>query len=123
MTHRAMLEPPMPVGDGPVGSRMVFDVTGGRVEGPRISGNFTGPAGEWLLMGADGFGRVDVRAQIETDDGAFVYVQYFGLASSTRSTASSDIRSPRRSRAARPPTSNRDQRPPRSQNLVASPWE
>ena len=58
---------------------MIFDITGGRVEGPRISGNMTGPGGEWLVGGSDGFGRIDVRFQIKTDDGAFVYVQYFGL--------------------------------------------
>ena len=30
-------------------------------------------------MGPDGFIRVDVRLQAETDDGAFLYVQYVGL--------------------------------------------
>jgi hypothetical protein len=28
MTYPAMLNPPIPVGDGPFGTRMVFDVTG-----------------------------------------------------------------------------------------------
>jgi hypothetical protein len=79
MTYHAMLRPPMPIGDGPFGSRMFFDVTGGRVEGPRIQGEFKGAGGDWLLVGADGFGRLDVRAQIETDDGAFIYLQYHGL--------------------------------------------
>ena len=79
MTYHAMLRPPMPVGDGPFGTRMFFDVIEGRVEGSRFSGSFKGGGGDWLLAGTDGFGRLDVRAQIETDDGAFVYVQYFGL--------------------------------------------
>jgi len=30
-------------------------------------------------VGPDGFGRIDVRAQIETEDGAIVYLQYQGL--------------------------------------------
>lgn len=79
MTYHAMLRPPMPIGDGPFGSRMFFDVTGGELEGPRVRGKFVGGGGDWLLAGPDGFGRLDVRAQIETDDGAFLYLQYFGL--------------------------------------------
>ena len=35
--------------------------------------------GEWFLAGADGFGRVDVRLQMTTHDGANIYGQYFGL--------------------------------------------
>lgn len=79
MTYHAMLRPPLAVGDGPFGARMFFDVIEGKVEGPRIRGKFVGAGGDWLLMGGDGFGRLDVRAQVETDDGAFIYLQYFGL--------------------------------------------
>lgn len=35
--------------------------------------------GEWALIGPDGYLRVDVRAQVETHDGAHIYVQYVGL--------------------------------------------
>jgi hypothetical protein len=35
--------------------------------------------GEWALIGPDGFLRVDVRLQIETHDGAYLYLQYVGL--------------------------------------------
>ena len=59
MTYHAMLRPPMPVGDGPFGTRMFFDVIEGRVEGSRFSGNFKGGGGDWLLAGTDGFGRLD----------------------------------------------------------------
>ena len=79
MTYQAMLRPPLVIGDGPFGSRMYFDVIEGKVEGERIRGRFVGGGGDWLLAGADGFGRLDVRAQIETDDGAFVYLQYHGV--------------------------------------------
>jgi hypothetical protein len=78
MTYHAMLRL-MPVGDGPFGTRLFFDAYEGRLEGPRISGTFKGGGGDWLLAGSDGFGRLDVRVQIETDDGAFVYIQYHGL--------------------------------------------
>ncbi len=32
-----------------------------------------------MSLGPDGFGRIDVRAQIETDDGAFIFLHYPGL--------------------------------------------
>jgi hypothetical protein len=79
MTYRAMLAPPVMIGTGPFGTRMVVDVRSGEVEGPRIRGTLVGAGADWLTLGADGFGRVDVRGQIATDDGAFVYAQYFGV--------------------------------------------
>jgi hypothetical protein len=79
MTYHALLRAPLAIGDGPFGTRMFFEAIEGRLEGPRIRGRFVGGGGDWLLVGADGFGRLDVRAQIETDDGALVYVQYHGV--------------------------------------------
>ncbi|MEG9862772.1 MAG: DUF3237 domain-containing protein [Parvularculales bacterium] len=69
---------PIPVGTIPIGTRLVYDIKGGEVSGERIRGNVLG-GGEWALIGSDGFLRLDVRAQIETHDGAFLYMQYFGL--------------------------------------------
>lgn len=77
-TFRATLKPPLPIGAGPVGTRMYYELNGGEVVGKRLSGAVRG-GGEWALIGPDGYLRVDVRAQIETNDGAFLYVQYFGL--------------------------------------------
>jgi hypothetical protein len=38
------------------------------------------PSGaDWILIGPDGVGRLDVRATIETHDGANLYVSYSGL--------------------------------------------
>jgi hypothetical protein len=79
MTYHAMLRPPLLVGDGPFGNRMFFDVISGELDGPRIKGKFAGAGGDWALVGADGFARLDVRAQIETDDGALVYLCFHGL--------------------------------------------
>jgi len=57
---------------------MYYDVAGGEVTGDRLNGTILG-GGEWALIGPDGFLRVDVRAQVETHDGAFLYIQYLGL--------------------------------------------
>ena len=77
-TFKAMLRAPLPVGAGPIGTRMYYDVSGGEVSGERLRGKILG-GGEWALIGPDGFLRVDVRLQVETHDGAFLYVQYVGL--------------------------------------------
>jgi hypothetical protein len=66
-------------GAGPLGMRVVASLSGGTVRGERINGSLQGAGADWLLIGSDGYGRVDVRGQIVTSDGAAVYVQYFGL--------------------------------------------
>ncbi len=78
-TYRAQMKPPVDVGPGPFGHRMIFEVTDGVVEGERLSGTILPGGGEWFLAGADGFGRVDVRLQVTTHDGANIYFQYSGL--------------------------------------------
>ncbi len=78
-TYYATLKEPVNVGPGPYGTRLIFEVTGGSFEGPRLNGQVLSGGGDWLLVGPDGWGRLDVRAQILTDDGAAVYVSYFGV--------------------------------------------
>lgn len=77
-TLRATLKPPLAIGAGPIGTRMYYELSGGEVVGDRLQGAIRG-GGEWALIGPDGYLRVDVRAQVETHDGAFLYVQYVGL--------------------------------------------
>jgi len=79
MTYHADLKPPVDVGPGPTGARRIFDVIGGAFEGPRLRGTVLPSGGDWLLSTADGTGRLDVRATLATDDGAFIYVQYHGV--------------------------------------------
>ena len=79
MTFTADLKPPVDIGGGPAGTRQIYDVTGGSFEGPRLKGSVLASGGDWLLMGSDGVGRLDVRAPLETDDGARIYVQYYGV--------------------------------------------
>ena len=66
------LEPAQAIGT-PVGARMTFIARGGRFEGPRIRGKILPGGGDWLLVGSDRIGRVDVRATLRTDDGALIY--------------------------------------------------
>jgi hypothetical protein len=75
---RAFLKPPLPIGPGPFGNRVFYEVTGGRLEGDRVRADVLG-GGEWALLGADGYVRIDVRLQARTDDDALLYLQYAGL--------------------------------------------
>ena len=73
------LKPPVEIGAGPFGTRRYFEVSGGKVEGERLNGKVLTGGGDWLLVGPDGFARLDVRAQMITDDGASIYARYNGL--------------------------------------------
>jgi uncharacterized protein DUF3237 len=78
-SYRARLKPPLAVGQGPYGTRIFFEVLDGDFEGKRLKGKLTSGGGDWLLVGPDGWGRLDVRAQFVTDDGATLYLAYFGI--------------------------------------------
>ncbi len=79
MTFHAELKPPVEIGNGPYGTRTIFEVTGGTFEGPRLKGTIPTCGGDWILIDAEGVGRLDVRATLETDDGARIYMQYPGV--------------------------------------------
>ena len=78
-TFRAELKAPTAIGTTPFGTRQIFDVTGGNFDGPRLKGTVLPSGGDWMLFGPDGVGRLDVRATLETHDGARIYVQYYGV--------------------------------------------
>ena len=67
------------IGLGPFGARQVATITRGEFTGKRLSGTTVGAGADWLLVAQDGFGRLDVRATFKTEDGANIYVQYYGL--------------------------------------------
>lgn len=79
LDYHATLKTPVVIGAGPFGTRQIFDVTGGAFAGPRLRGTILPSGADWLLVGPDGIGRLDVRATFETDDGARIYLSYFGV--------------------------------------------
>jgi hypothetical protein len=81
--YHALLEPPVAIGPGAYGNRVVWEGRGGRVSGPRVSGEILSGGGDWALTGADGWTRLDVRGQCRTDDGALLYFKYTGLVEPT----------------------------------------
>jgi len=79
MTYHADLKEPQEIGTAQFGSRAIYDVTGGAFEGPGLKGKLLASGGDWILIDNDCVGRLDVRATFETDDGALIYLQYFGV--------------------------------------------
>jgi hypothetical protein len=80
MEYTANLQlPPRNTGAGPFGTRGLAVVTGGSFMGPRLKGTIWASGGDWWLRGPDGVVRLDVRATFETDDGALIYGQYYGV--------------------------------------------
>jgi hypothetical protein len=79
MTIEGKLE--MPVA---VGQRIIVNVPGGTVRGPRIKGDIVAPAGDWLFVMPDGSRRLDVRFTIKTDDNQFIFVEYGGIQAFTK---------------------------------------
>jgi hypothetical protein len=67
------------VGAGPFGTRQLFEIRGGEFKGPRLAGSVLPSGGDWMLMGADGVGRLDVRVMLETSDEALIYMQFTGV--------------------------------------------
>lgn len=57
----------------------IGEVTGARFEGDRLKGNLLGnAAADWLKIDPAGFGTLDVKITLKTDDGAIIHATYTG---------------------------------------------
>jgi hypothetical protein len=72
------LEPAQLIGT-PVGARMTYIAKGGRISGPKLNGEILPGGGDWLLIGDNRVGQVDIRATIQTDDGALIHYTARGV--------------------------------------------
>jgi hypothetical protein len=80
------LKPPIEVGTGPSGMRLIWEIDGAKINGERLSGEMAGsPGGDWALLGPDGTTTLDVRWAIRTDDGAIIFMEYRGRADTSQS--------------------------------------
>jgi hypothetical protein len=67
------------IGETPQGLRINAYVTGGELSGPRLRGKILPVGADWLTIRTDGVGILDVRATMETHDGALIYAEYPGV--------------------------------------------
>lgn len=72
--------PPEVIGPTPEGLRLNIYISGGEVSGPRLQGKVLPVGADWLTVRSDGVGVLDIRATIETSDGALIYLAYKGIA-------------------------------------------
>lgn len=70
---------PIGFGAGPLGERRIVPILGGRVTGPRLSGEILPGGADYQLIRADGVAEIEARYTIRCDDGALVYVVNRGL--------------------------------------------
>ena len=76
-TLHVQLKPPIEVGAGPAGTRVITEVGSAHVQGERLSGEMVGSAAaDWLCIGPEGTGSPDVRGTLRTDDGAHLHAVY-----------------------------------------------
>lgn len=65
-------------GATPEGLRIGFYIADGHWRGPLIHGRYRAEGGDWLLVRTDGVAIPDVRATLETTDGALLYYELSG---------------------------------------------
>ena len=71
--------PEQPMGDTPDGRRMNYDILGGTLSGPAISGVVLAGGSDWFLERPDGVGQLDARYSLRTHDGVIINVANRGL--------------------------------------------
>ncbi|MGD0456106.1 MAG: DUF3237 domain-containing protein [Solirubrobacteraceae bacterium] len=69
---------PSEIGVLPQGRRRIIPIEGGEFEGPRIRGQVLPFGADWMLIRPDGVAVIDVRATLQTDDDALIYMHYSG---------------------------------------------
>ena len=72
------IKPIISAGMTTAGERLVADLAGGTFDGPKLTGTVRASGADWALVCNDGTIRIDVRAVLETNDGAVIYMPYRG---------------------------------------------
>jgi Protein of unknown function (DUF3237) len=78
-TITAEIGEPRTGGDGPIGERLHIPITGGHVEGPRLSGTIAPGGSDWALLRRDGPSAISARYTIIAADGTPIQVINEGL--------------------------------------------
>ena len=73
------LDKPIQIGKTPFGERIIYPVSGGTFEGPKIKGKILANGGDWVLRLSSTTSKLDVRVVLETEDGDLIYTYYEGF--------------------------------------------
>ena len=75
---KASLDAPIRVGKTALGTRTIYPVKSGTIEGPQIKGEILPNGGDWLLTLDSVTSKLDVRGVIKTDKEDIIYISYTG---------------------------------------------
>jgi len=70
---------PVELGKVPRGDRRIIPITGGTFEGPGLKGKVLAQGADWQIVRADGTAEIDARYTLQTDQGAFIYIDNQGM--------------------------------------------
>jgi Protein of unknown function (DUF3237) len=79
MLLRLATAPIQEIGPTPHGTLSIFPIVGGTFDGERLRGTVLPGGGDWVTRRPDGVFELDLRATLETDDGALVYLTFSGV--------------------------------------------
>jgi glucuronate isomerase len=72
------------VGSTPHGRVSIFPIAGGSFEGDRLRGKVLAGGADWATATPDGALELDLRATLETNDGALIYLTFTGVRDDAR---------------------------------------
>ncbi len=75
---------PVPIGPAAWGTRLIFPIVRGTVEGPKLKGTIRPFGADWAIIRADNCLELDVSLIVDTDDGALIHVDYRGVIDLTK---------------------------------------
>jgi Protein of unknown function (DUF3237) len=73
------LAAPLDLGRSSAGAHWFIEIAGGRVTGPRLSGEILPGGGDWAVDRGDGTWQLDARYAVRLDDGTPVEVRNHGF--------------------------------------------
>lgn len=79
LTLRLTTSATQDLGNTPLGRRLIFPITGGEFDGEGLRGKVLAGGVDWALRRPDGALELDLRATLETDDGALIQLTFTGL--------------------------------------------
>ena len=76
---RVTVAPPLELGATPSGRRRIIAITGGTVEGPRLTGVVLPGGADWQTIRGDGVAELKARYTLKAEDGGLIAVVNRGL--------------------------------------------
>ena len=76
---RVRVDKPLVVGNGPHGLRRIVPITGGSVDGPRLTGRVLAGGADWQFVRPDGTLQIEAKYTLQTDDGVLIMVSNRGV--------------------------------------------